>query len=270
MQNNCTKRRLRLEFLQFAFFKFKMRRKHTKNLPNNNQNILVNCGVVFENGIKVQLVWSIFFSLLNYFSALLFLIFVNLLIWSKIQEWDFFTDLHTQCLFGKLQEKKQIIQFHTSFSWIFAYENGIFGSRTFSLEMLHSIRAAVLLFCQLWQETSLTWPQHQHLGYKKENANVLHLDTISTSMEGTEGKDCISRNVDVIKHVCLMPASPILYYFETNKIGHTWLALHYWCRKDICRDLKCTCRLRNFPLVSWLISCTESAGKEVFNIHCYY
>ena len=40
-------------------------------------------------------------------------------------------------------------------------------------------------------------------------------------MEGTEGKDCISRNVDVIKHVCLMPASPILYYFETNKIGHT-------------------------------------------------
>ena len=114
--------------------------------------------------------------------------------------------------------------------------------------MLHSIRAAVLLFCQLWQETSLTWPQHQHLGYKKENANVLHLDTISTSMEGTEGKDCISRNVDVIKHVCLMPASPILYYFETNKIGHTWLALHYWCRKDICTDLKCTCRLRNFPL----------------------
>ena len=42
-------------------------------------------------------------------------------------------------------------------------------------------------------------------------------------MEGTEGKDCISRNVDVIKHVCLMPASPIPTILRQTRLGiHDW------------------------------------------------
>ena len=87
-------------------------------------------------------------------------------------------------------------------------------------------------------------------------------------MEGTEGKDCISRNVDVIKHVCLMPASPIPTILRQTRLGihdfwpfinvektsaETWNALTDWetFPEDIMID----------------IMHTDSAGKEVFNIH---
>ena len=151
MQNNCTKRRLRLEFLQFAFFKFKMRRKHKKKSSEQQSKYFSQfCSVWKRHKGPTSL--KHYFSTKSYF-------FLFSSIWSKIQEWDFFTDLQTLCLFGKLQQKKQIIQFHTSFSWIFAYENGIFGSRTFSLEMLHSIRAAQ---CYSFVSCDRKHPWHDH------------------------------------------------------------------------------------------------------------
>ena len=155
MQNNCTKRRLRLEFLQFAFFKFKMRRKH-KKFSEQQSKYFSHFYIVWKRHKGLTCFKQFFLSLFEFF-------LFSSIYWflSKIQEWDFFTDLHTQCLFGKLQEKKQIIQFHTSFSWIFAYENGIFGSRRFSLEMLQCYIASEQQ-CYSFVSCDRKHPWHDH------------------------------------------------------------------------------------------------------------
>ena len=107
-----------------------------------------------------------------------------------------------------------------------------------------------------------TWPQS---AYKKGKCECFAFRYHIYGRDSSRGrKDCISRNVDVIKHVCLMPSltSNSIPYFGTNKILHTWLAF-------ITRSSRLEMHLQIEKLWLWYHDDDHApipTGKEVSNI----